>query len=84
MKAKRHQFWRLLYKLHRYIRLVSAVIFLMLAITGIALNHTDDLKLDSQMIQFPLLLDWCGIESPNTMLSFATTHHSVTQANQQL
>jgi len=42
---KKNWFWRFLYKLHRYTGLFSALILIMLAVTGIALNHTEDLEL---------------------------------------
>ncbi len=81
---KSNTVWRFLYKLHRYAGLFSAVILLMLAITGIALNHTDDLKLDSQMIESTIILDWYGIKTPNKLTSFQTKQHWLTQVNQQL
>ena len=81
MKAK---FWRFLYKLHRYTGLLSAVVFLMLAVTGIALNHTDDLKLDQKMIKSSLLLDWYGIALPSHVLSFSTVNHQITQLDQHV
>jgi len=83
MKKNNH-IWRFLYKLHRYTGLFSAIILLMLAVTGIALNHTEDLNLDSQMVQSPRLLDWYGINMPNQLKSFATQHHWLTLVNQQL
>jgi hypothetical protein len=84
MKKNKHLIWRLIYKLHRYIGLLSAIVLIMLAITGIALNHTEDLKLDSQMIQSKIILDWYGINSPDNQLSYSTEHHWLTQINQQL
>ncbi len=81
---KNNAIWRFLYKLHRYAGLFSAIILLMLAVTGIALNHTDDLKLDSQMIESSVILNWYGIKSPNKLTSFQTKHHWLTQGNQQL
>ena len=84
MSIKKHRIWRFLYKLHRYIGLSSAIVLLMLAITGIALNHTDELKLDSQMIQSRTILDWYAIKPPENIKSFATKNHWITQINQQL
>lgn len=81
---KNNRGWRFLYKLHRYIGLFSAIILLMLAITGIALNHTKDLKLDSQMIQSPLILDWYEIKVSNNLSSFSTGQHWLILINQQL
>ncbi|MCK5189904.1 MAG: PepSY domain-containing protein [Methylococcales bacterium] len=84
MRKNNNRIWRFLYKLHRYLGLTSALILLMLAVTGIALNHTDDLKLDSQMIQSKAILDWYGIKSPDNLNSFATNNHWLTQVNQQI
>jgi len=76
--------WHFLYKFHRYTGLSSAIILLMLAITGIALNHTEKLKLDSQMIQSKTILDWYGIKSPDNLSSFPTKNHWLTQSSQQI
>ena len=84
MKKNRNRVWRILYKLHRYIGLSSAIVLLMLAITGIALNHTDEFKLDSQMIQSKVILDWYGIEASNHVRSFATQFHRISQIGQQI
>jgi len=81
---KKNRVWRYLYKLHRYIGLLSAVVLLMLAITGIALNHTEGLQLDRQMIQSRVILDWYGIESPNRLKSFSTTNHWLSEVEQQV
>lgn len=84
MSIKKHRTWRFLYKLHRYIGLSSAIVLLMLAVTGIALNHTDELKLDSQMIQSRAILDWYAIKPPEHIKSFSTKNHWITQINQQI
>ena len=84
MNIKKNRIWRFLYKLHRYIGLSSAIVLLMLAVTGIALNHTDELKLDRQMIQSKAILDWYAIKPPENIKSFATKNHWITQINQQL
>ncbi len=81
---KNNRGWRFLYKSHRYAGLFSAVILIMLAVTGIALNHTEDLKLDSQMIQSDTILDWYGVSSPTDFKSFSAGQHWLTIANQQI
>ncbi len=81
---KRNWFWPFLYKLHRYLGLFSAVILILLSITGIALNHTDDLKLDSRKISSPALLDWYNIGVPEKLLSFSSATHWLTQIDQKL
>jgi len=75
MKKNKNQIWRFLYKLHRYLGLSSAIVLLMLSLTGIALNHTEDLNLDSLMIDSKVILDWYGIKSSETLNSFATRNH---------
>lgn len=84
MKNNHHALWRFIYKLHRYIGLISALVLIMLAVTGIALNHTEELKLDSQLIDSKTLLDWYGIAPPTRLKSFATQNHWLTQVNQTL
>ncbi len=81
---KKNWFWPLIYKLHRYLGLFSAVILILLSITGIALNHTDDLKLDSHKISSPALLNWYNIGVPETLQSFYSGSHWLTQVDQKL
>lgn len=76
--------WPFLYKLHRYMGLLSALILIMLAVTGIALNHTEDLKLDKRKINSNTILNWYGIPSPQNLKSFATLDHWLTQVNQDI
>ena len=80
----KNSLWRFIYKLHRYIGLLSAIVLTMLAVTGIALNHTEDLQLDSQMIQSPSILDWYGIKPPENPPSFPTQNHWLTQLKQKI
>ncbi|MCK4842124.1 MAG: PepSY domain-containing protein [Methylococcales bacterium] len=75
---------RFLYKIHSIIGLISAIILIMLAITGIALNHTEYLQMDSQMIKSKTILDWYDIKSPNKIQSFSSKNHYFSQVNQQI
>lgn len=84
MKKSSKRALPLLYKLHRYLGLSSAIVLLALSVTGIALNHTQDLKLDSQMITSDAILNWYGIDSPEHITSFKTQNHWLTQINQQV
>lgn len=63
-----------LYVWHRYIGLTAALFVMLLASTGIALNHTQGLALDNRFVQNRWLLDWYGIQAPDTALSTATVH----------
>lgn len=84
MKKNKNLKWRLLYKLHRYLGLISALVLIMLSVTGIALNHTDDLKLDRQMIQSSPILDWYGIKAEDNFTAYSTKQHWLTKLNQHL
>jgi hypothetical protein len=84
MKKNKNRVWHFLYKLHRYIGLLSALVIIMLAITGILLNHTEELQLDSNLINSTDLLDWYGIKSPDPLTAFATKNHWVSQINNQI
>jgi hypothetical protein len=84
MKKNNYSFWQWLYKSHRYIGLVSALVLLMLALTGITLNHTEDLKLDSRFVQNKILLNWYGIFAPNPKRVFKTPSHYLSQFDNQI
>jgi hypothetical protein len=58
---------------HRYGGISGAVIIILVCITGLLLNHTDDFELSKRSINSEWLLDWYGIETPQAS--------SFTQAN---
>jgi hypothetical protein len=62
--ARRIQRRALLATWHRRLGLTAAAVVLVLAVTGIALNHTDALGLDERYVWAPWLLSWYGIEAP--------------------
>ena len=84
MKKTRKSPWRFLFKFHRYTGLCVAVIVVMLSVTGIALNHTDDLKLDSQYIKSTAILDWYGIKPAQKQIAFASNNHWIIQVGEQI
>ena len=53
-------------KWHRWIGFSGAVFLLNLAITGMLLNHSDDLKLQDSFISSNWLVNWYGIKAPAT------------------
>jgi hypothetical protein len=84
MKQAKHLSWRILYKFHRYAGLSAGVILIILSITGIFLNHTDDLQLDEKFVTSPAILNWYGISTPDIQSAFALPQHWVSQAGQQV
>lgn len=61
---------RSLYLWHRWIGLTAAVFVVLLSVTGLALNHTERMGLDSRHVASAPLLDWYGIHSPNDITAF--------------
>lgn len=49
---------------HRRLGAVLGLIAILFAVTGIALNHAQQLQLDRSMVRSPLILAWYGIELP--------------------
>lgn len=66
-----------LYVWHRYVGLTAALFVLLLASSGIAINHTEALMLDSRFVQNRWLLDWYGIQAPDTARSATTARGPV-------
>jgi hypothetical protein len=75
---------RSLYIWHRYIGISTAVFVIVLTVTGLVLNHTDELELDASYIQSELLLDWYGIDSSGELTSYTSGPVSITAVNDQV
>jgi hypothetical protein len=64
---------------------VSAALFtLIIAITGILLNHTEEFQFDSQHVRSDWILDWYGIEAPQQLLSFPCGNRHITLMGEHL
>jgi hypothetical protein len=62
---------RPLYIWHRRLGLMAGVFVLILCLTGLALNHTEALRLDERHVSSTWLLGWYGISPPVVTESFA-------------
>lgn len=51
---------------HRRVGAAVAVMVILLCLTGIALNHTESLGLDERHVSASWLLDWYGIQAPDS------------------
>lgn len=69
---------------HRYIGLAAALFVILLSVTGLMLNHTEDLALDSRHADSAYLLDWYGIHAPEDMRSFTTGPATITSAGSRV
>lgn len=73
-----------LYVWHRYLGLSVAILAILLATTGLCLNHTEQLQLDKRYVHNPWLLDWYGIKTPDRYTAFATSLGSVVLMDNRL
>lgn len=78
---KRHHGVRLrsLFLWHRYFGLAAALFVLILATTGLLLNHSEDMRLDRRHVQSAWLLDWYGISAPTIRVSYEVNGHWVSE-----
>lgn len=74
---------RSLYQWHRYLGLLVVLIIPVLAISGMMLNHTDDLHLDKRKLHQYWLLDWYGI-APTQGRFFSVGEQWLSQWGEQL
>lgn len=69
--------YRKLRKWHRTLGVSSAVFVVLLAVTGLALNHTEQLELDQKFVGSSILMDLYNISLPEDPSSFSTKHHQI-------
>ena len=62
---------RSLYLWHRWIGMTTAAFVVLLSLTGLALNHTERMELDSRHVESDALLDWYGIRAPDDITVYA-------------
>ena len=61
---------------HRRIGLAAIILVIILAITGIALNHTERFNLDSNYVQSNLILNWYGLQPEGELISYQVDDQS--------
>jgi uncharacterized iron-regulated membrane protein len=75
---------RLFWTWHRRFGIAAALLVLVLGLTGLALNHTAALRLDQRFATAGWLLDWYGIEAPETSASHMAGQVRVTLLGDRL
>lgn len=63
----RHGFARFLRRWHARLGLTAALLFIVLIVTGVALNHTERLGLAHTPIQSPAMTRWYGLPTPQVL-----------------
>ncbi len=69
---------------HRRIGLMAMLLVVVLAVTGIMLNHTERLRLASTYVTGSWLLQWYGIEPRDEPVSFRVGGHTISAWQQRL
>ncbi len=69
---------------HRWLGGIAVLFVLLLALTGIALNHGHDWRLDQRHVTWGWLLDAYGIDAPRPSDSFGTPGHRATLIGERL
>ncbi len=75
---------RSFYLWHRYMGISAAAFVLLIAFTGLLLNHSDDFEFDKQHVRSGLILDWYGIQAPQDLRSFFAGKHYITLMGEDL
>ena len=71
-------------RVHRWLGIVSLFFILVLATTGIALNHSEEWRLDQRTVNATWLLHAYGVSAPPPGPSFAADGHRATLLGQRL
>lgn len=85
VRHKRHQGLRLrsLFLWHRYVGLLAAAFVATLAVSGVLINYSDDLRLANHYVQTDWLLERYGISPPAIAGGYAAGNHWITQVGER-
>lgn len=81
---KPHITLRSIYQWHRYIGLTAALFIIIIAITGIMLNHTTEFKFDKHYVKTNWLLNHYGITAPQNIPSYPVENNWISQWDNQI
>lgn len=75
---------RSLYLWHRYVGLVAALLVVWLSVTGILLNHTEDLRLADRYVQQRWLLSLYNVDAPRDLHGWRVADHWLVETGGRL
>lgn len=76
--------WQLIHRWHRRFGIISALFVVLLVLTGLLLNHTETLNLDSSYVQSDLLLDIYDISPGKSPVGFQAGDHWISQVGERV
>jgi hypothetical protein len=72
------------FRLHRSLGAGASVFVMFMVLSGLTINHSNQLGLDQQQVTQTALLDWYGLGGPETILSFAVNADWISFAGSRL
>ena len=69
---------------HRRLGLLAMALMIILAITGILLNHTESMKLDERPVVSDILLNWYGLNPKGEAIQFSFNKNTLSQWDHQI
>lgn len=75
---------RAILRLHRRVGVALSGIFIAVCITGILLNHNDDLDFQSRTVEADWIYDWYGLEPSGAVIHFKLSRDSISSLDGQL
>jgi len=82
MTRKKPKFTAFLW--HRRAGLAALVLIIILAVTGILLNHTESLQLDETYVESSTLLNWYGLEPEGKIISYRVREHTISSWDKEV
>ena len=71
-------------RLHRSFGAFAAIFVIFMVLSGLAINHSNDLGLDQRHVSQPSLLSWYGLGKPSSIHSYAVGDNWLSFAGSQL
>ncbi|MBD5781306.1 PepSY domain-containing protein [Pelagicoccus sp. NFK12] len=83
-QKKRRGPGRALLRLHRRVGVALSAIFILICVTGILLNHSDDLDFQSRTVEADWIYDWYGLQPAGEVIHYSLGQHSLASLDGQL
>ena len=84
MMARKKRLTSTMRRLHRTFGAFAALFVLFMVLSGLVINHSNDLGLDQRHASQPILLSWYGLGKPSSIRSYAVTDKWLSFAGSQL
>ena len=76
--------WGFIHKWHRKVGITAAFFVMLLVVSGLLLNHTDNLNLQNIFVKNDTLLEWYHIQPKGQIKAFRVEKHWFTQIDSRL